>query len=370
MRKLKVHFSATSYPEDLTDWRGLFIRHMAFALARSGRLDLEMWTPPGDLPPSARARMTEGDRLWLSALMKRGGIAHLLRTDRLASIRCILELLYRLKRSLRSATDCDLYHLNWLQTALALPNNGKPALVTVLGTDMKLLDLPMVKALLRRKMRARKLALCPNAEWMTEPLSEAFGDLAHIEPVPFGIDPVWYAIERQPVASRPIWLVITRLTRGKLGPLLEWAKPLFHQQNRELHVFGPMQEQVDLPAWITHHGPVTPKELAAHWFPRAHGLITLSQHAEGRPQVMLEAMAAGIPIIASRIDAHENFLEDGLTGRLCSNSGELADAVGALENQEENRLYGRAARDWANSRVGTWDDCAQRYINVYEPLVR
>ncbi len=69
--------------------------------------------------------------------------------------------------------------------------------MTVLGTDLKLLGLPLVKTLLRRVMRGRKVAICPNAEWMREPLELAFGDLAQVCPVPFGIDPVWYAISTQ-----------------------------------------------------------------------------------------------------------------------------------------------------------------------------
>src|SRR3546814_20018551 len=61
---------------------------------------------------------------------------------------------------------------------------------------------------------------------------------------------------------------------------------------RSLHLYGPMEEEVELPGWVHYHGPASPRLLADEVFPAARGLITLSQHAEGRPQVLLEAMAA------------------------------------------------------------------------------
>jgi len=367
---MRVLFTATSYPTDLSDWRGLFIRHLAFALSRFPEIELRMWTPPGEYPEKATPQTTDSDNDWLASLMNVGGIAHLFRTRPHAAIIPVIGLLLRLRRTYRRSTQHDIYHLNWLQTALPLPRDGKPALITILGTDLNLLRLPLVKPLLRRVMHKRQVALCPNAEWMMEPLSESFGDLAFIKPVPFGIDPIWYEIKRSPDKLEPVWLAVTRLTRAKLGPLFTWAQPLFEGTGRQLHLFGPMQEIIEVPDWIEYHGPATPDELAKTWFPRAHGLITLSQHAEGRPQVMLEAMAAGLPIIASDIDAHRNFVEDEVTGKLCSSPSSLIEAIESLENLSENKRYGQSARDWATSRVGTWDDCANRYIDLYKKLSR
>src|SRR3546814_9782056 len=86
------------------------------------------------------------------------------------------------------------------------------------------------------------------------------------------------------------WVVVSRLTRNKIGPLFEWGQPAFASPERELHLYGPMEEEVELPGWVHYHGPASPRLLADEVFPAARGLITLSQHAEGRPQVLLEAM--------------------------------------------------------------------------------
>lgn len=366
---MKVLYVATSYPEDEADWRGVFIRHQAYALSRVENVSLAVWAPPGPLPANARYLASDKEKSWLSQLMREGGIAHALRSSGPLALPKITKLFNQLRLLYKRESDSDIYHLNWLQTALPLPPNGKPALITVLGTDLKLLGLPLVKPLLRRVMGKRKVTICPNAEWMREPLESAFGDLAQVCPVPFGIDPVWYAIERKPDAQAPCWLAVTRLTRDKLGPLLDWSAPLFAGKNRELHLIGPMQEQIDLPDWVHYHGPGTPAQLARDWFGRAHGLITLSQHAEGRPQVMLEAMAAGLPIIASDMPAHSNLVQHGNTGQLCSSEHGYATAIEHLEDKGNNHAAGVASRAWVAREIGTWDDCAQRYAKLYRDLL-
>ncbi|WIM05475.1 MAG: glycosyltransferase family 4 protein [Candidatus Nitricoxidivorans perseverans] len=363
--------SSTSYPSGMDDWKGLFIRHLADALARRPDIRLGLWAPPGETHPKVSPAATARESRWLAQLMLDGGVAHAIRSGGARALTTPATLLWFLHRAYRRQTDLDLYHVNWLQNALPLPANGKPLLVSVLGTDMELLRKPLMRSLLRRVFRHRRTMICPNAEWMVAPLETLFGDLADVRFVPFGIDPVWFGIERPPLAGNAHqWIVVSRLTRAKLGSLFEWCAPLFEGRERELHLFGPRQEAVQVPPWIRYHGPASPEALSRDWFPNAAGLITLSRHAEGRPQVMLEAMAAGLPILASRLPAHENIVRHGKTGWLCDGPEDVAQGVGQFEEAELNRQAGRAARDWAAAEIGTWDDCAQRYASLYARLMK
>jgi len=346
--------------------------HIGAALARREDIRLAQWAPPGDMDPRVQYAATPNEAEWLAMLMRRGGISHWLRSRPASGAMAAWKLTRMLRSAYRRLDDnIDLYHVNWLQCALPLPANGKPALITVLGNDMRLLRLPGMRAALRRTMRGRNVAICPNASWMETPLREAFGDRAAIAPVPFGIDPRWYAIPRSAEAlRRPLrWLAVTRLTANKLGSLFQWSEPLFRDGRRELHLFGPMQEQLDIPSWVHYHGSATPEQLANEWFPGAQGLITLSRHAEGRPQVMLEAMASALPIVASRMPAHADIVANGVTGSLCDTPQDYADALVSLEDPATHLRMGMAARAWAAREIGTWDDCAARYVRVYRQLL-
>jgi len=366
---MRIYFAATMYPKDASDFRGVFIRHMVYSLARLPFVELIAWMPPGALPDNVAAATTPAESEWLRRLLQKGGVSHLIRSGGVRALLAPFNLLWMLAAGYRRHPEIDIYHINWLQTALPLPSNGKPALITVLGNDLKLLRLPLMRSMMRRMMHKRKVAICPNAEWMETPLEKAFGDVAEIVPVSFGIDPVWYSIERNPASDRRIWLVVARLTADKLGPLFEWSKPLFEGSNRELHLFGPMEQDIEVPSWVHYHGPASPQSLAAEWFPVAQGLITLSRHAEGRPQVMLEAMAAGLPIIASRMPAHGTIVVDGETGLLCDSQETYAQALDNLEDNDANSSMGAAARRKAQQDMGTWDDCAHRYHRIYSKLL-
>ena len=367
--KLSSLMVSTSYPVDLGDWRGLFIRHLSDALARRSDLAVRLWAPPGQAHPNILSATSTHESTWLSQLMRDGGIAHILRNGGINRFSAPLKLLNMLRQAYFRNEDVDFYHINWLQNALPVPDNGKPLLVTVLGTDMQLLKLPMMKNLLRRKFRQHPTTICPNAEWMVGPLNSAFGAVAKIQYIPFGIDSSWFKLKRQHVPTDvPMWIVVTRLTKGKLGPLFEWCEPLFHGNSRELHIFGPMQEQIDIPDWVHYHGPASPEQLEKLWFRRAKGLITLSKHAEGRPQVMLEAMAAGLPILASRLPAHENIVFDGKTGWICDAKEQFSANLEQLESTENNLHFGQSARTWVAWEIGTWDDCAARYNATYREI--
>ncbi len=365
---LRVLMSSTSYPENPQDWRGRFIANLAAALARRDDVTLSLWAPPGELPADVTAASTPSDSLWLGRLSQRGGIAHLLRTRQVLAVGTILGLMLRLRRAYRGQPT-DVAHVNWLQNALPLWGSTTPALITVLGTDFGLLRLPGMKTLLRAVLRQRSVILAPNAEWMRPVLEQAFGDLAEVRPIAFGVDDPWFELVRRlPQGRTRHWLAVTRLTKNKIGDLFNWGEGLFGQE-RQLHLFGPMQEQIEVPSWVKYHGPTHPADLLERWFPIACGLITLSRHDEGRPQVMLEAMAAGLPVLASDLPAHRDIVQHRQTGWLVASSQELGQGLGWLDDPVNSQQVGQAARRWIKESIGTWADCAGRYAAAYERLL-
>ncbi len=360
---------STSFPETRQDWPGRFIANMAEALARREDLQLALWAPPGEQSAIIQRATSPEDAEWLRQLLRSGGIAHLLRARPWQGGWAAAGLLRRLRRVYQRYQAVDVLHVNWLQNALPLWGIHRPVVITVLGNDFGLLRVPGMVAALRAMLRGRRAILAPNADWMVGELVRRFGDLAEIRPIPFGVDDPWFAMERRVTWEEPQqWLAVTRLTRRKIGDLFAWGEGLFDSQ-RQLHLFGPMQETLTVPDWVHYHGATHPKALLEEWFPRATGLVTLSQHDEGRPQVLLEAMAAQLPVIASALPAHRDLIRSGETGILVDSRSLLAAALQELELPAYNQRIGKAAQEWIRTTVGTWDDCACRYHAAYQTVL-
>ncbi len=362
---------SSSYPRGEKDWKSVFIRQMLGPLADKTSVNMTYWGPSGNLPDGVTYACLPDESAWLDRLMEDGGIAHLLRKGGVRSFTVPLKFLLLLQRGCNRQKHVDLYHVNWLQNALSLWRRKQPALITVLGSDMGLLKLPGMTMLLRNVLKKRRCVLAPNADWMVDELKLRFGDVAQVIPIPLGIDDDWFALqEKRQVSSPNQWLVVARLTSKKMGSLFDWGKDFFSlQSDRELHLFGPMQEEIQIPEWVNYHGPTYPDELKKKWFPTATGLITTSQHDEGRPQVMLEAMAAGLPILASNIAAHRNFITHRKTGWLVDSQEEFNAGIQYLSSTTNNQAIAAAAREWVEKEVGTWSDCADRYLKTYHTLL-
>ena len=366
-----VFFASTSYPKDLKDWKGVFIRQLLKELAGHSQVKIKYWGPPGEFPACIEYACSADESAWLNWLMEQGGIAHLLRQSGFQLFFVIAKLVYYLYFACKRQSNVEIFHINWLQNAILLWRTRTPAVIAVLGSDFNLLRLPGMTALLRFVLKRRRCVIAPNAEWMKNELEQRFGDIAQIIPISLGINDEWFAIKKaRPSADKSKWIVVSRLTSRKIGLLFDWGEDIFLDNSKhELHLFGPMQEQMLIPDWVHYHGATHPQDLCENWFPQATGLITLSQHDEGRPQVMLEAMASGLPVVASNLPAHNDFIVHKKTGLLVASQKEFTESIEWLTHYENNQQISVEARHWVRREVGTWADCAERYISIYTMLL-
>jgi phosphatidylinositol alpha-1,6-mannosyltransferase len=91
-------------------------------------------------------------------------------------------------------------------------------------------------------------------------------------------------------------------------------------------------------------------------------------NVDGLPNVILEAMSSGLPVVASGISGIPLAVEDGRTGRLVSEGDPLALAAALdelLAAGDARRTWGRAGREKV-CRELTWDAVARRYHEAYE----
>jgi glycosyltransferase involved in cell wall biosynthesis len=103
---------------------------------------------------------------------------------------------------------------------------------------------------------------------------------------------------------------------------------------------------------------------------RAFDVFALASRWEGLPRVFPQAMAAGLPIVATRVDGAADAIEDGITGRLV----EVGDAAGlgaALVELASDPDRRRAMGERGRARVEEFSATrmVRRLEGIYEALV-
>jgi len=100
-------------------------------------------------------------------------------------------------------------------------------------------------------------------------------------------------------------------------------------------------------------------------------LILPSLFGEGLPMVVLEAMAAGVPVVATSVEGTPEAVRDGVDGYLAQpkNAGDLAAKIDQLcSDRERWQAMGRAARERQQS-LFTTTHMAKRVADVYRQLL-
>jgi glycosyltransferase involved in cell wall biosynthesis len=98
----------------------------------------------------------------------------------------------------------------------------------------------------------------------------------------------------------------------------------------------------------------------------AFDLFVITSRTEGFSIATIEAMASGLPIVATRCGGPEEILEDGVTGVLVENGSAeaIAEAIEALRTDpRRRRRLGDAARADVRERYGL-----ERQVEAYEAL--
>jgi glycosyltransferase involved in cell wall biosynthesis len=114
-------------------------------------------------------------------------------------------------------------------------------------------------------------------------------------------------------------------------------------------------------------GPVT--DTQAHL--AGADIFVLPSRSEGFSNAILEAMAAGLPVVASDVGGNAEAVQDGVSGTIIppENVGALADAIaGLLDDPERARSFGRAGKEIVARRFSN-EAMLQRVVRVYRRLL-
>jgi sugar transferase (PEP-CTERM/EpsH1 system associated) len=104
---------------------------------------------------------------------------------------------------------------------------------------------------------------------------------------------------------------------------------------------------------------------------RSMDVYALSSRVEGISNTILEAMATGLPVVATRVGGNEELVEEGVTGTLVPprDPEALAAALARyVEDEKLRREQGGAGRRRAEKEFGL-DRMVERYVEVYDSLL-
>ena len=122
-------------------------------------------------------------------------------------------------------------------------------------------------------------------------------------------------------------------------------------------------------SWCEHHGFVDRQRLKT-WLGEAT-LLALPSLEDNCPMTVLEAAAAGVPVVAANVGGVPDLIEDGRTGWLCDPL-DAASMVGAVEKilsqPEQARNLAAAARQAARERFHPLI-IARRHLEIYREVL-
>ncbi len=122
--------------------------------------------------------------------------------------------------------------------------------------------------------------------------------------------------------------------------------------------------------WCTHAGFANRDQFRAHL--GTASLLVLPSIEDNCPMVVLEAMAAGVPVIASRVGGVPDLVEDGQTGLFCDPMAPSTIAV-AVEKVLADRSVATELAERAKARARARFHpavIAQAHLGIYREILR
>lgn len=239
-----------------------------------------------------------------------------------------------------------------------------PVVLTSIGTDLNVITDPVCGILTRRALRESDY-LVTVSEALRKTALALGADAERSHAILNGCDTSVFFPQDRDQARRKLQIeengeavvYVGRLDLAKgLGELIEAAvllKPL--RTEMRCYLVGDGADRAALVAQVTRHGAEDwikfvdpcPTETVADWMAAAN-LVTLPSYREGCPNVVLEALAAGRPVVASDVGGIPELMDEGCGVMVpAKDAGALAVALeqvleGAWDAAEISKKHSRS----------------------------
>jgi glycosyltransferase involved in cell wall biosynthesis len=294
-------------------------------------------------------------------------------------------------RRLMRTRRFDLVHAHWIVpngVGALLLDAATPLAIGVHGSDVFMAEKSGVRSLSGAALRRARLVTGCSPELVERVCALGFPESA-ARVIPYGVDTETFAPGEDRVgwrqrlgipAAATVLLTVGRMVSKKGFDVLVEALPNVLAAAPSLHVVfagdGDRREEwragtEALGDRVHFPGAVLRDALPDLY--RAADLFVLpavhdrAGNVDGLPNVILEAMASGLPVVASRISGIPLAVESGRQGLLVAERhvADLAESLARLAGDPQRlAAMGKAARHRARTEL-TWDAVAGRYREAY-----
>jgi hypothetical protein len=206
-----------------------------------------------------------------------------------------------------------------------------------------------------RSVFARARGLVAFSHWVRDSLVADYGvPAARVAVLPQGVDTqLWQPADRRLDTTRPLRLLFVGADfkrKGGEALLKAWRAGLSAFCELDIVTRDP---EVAECAGLRVHRQLTPNCPALKQLYAQADVFLLPSLGDASPFAVLEAMASGLPVVATRVGAVGEMIDDGVTGWLIER-GDTSALVGRVKAMDADRsmlaAFGRAARIAAQSR--------------------
>jgi glycosyltransferase involved in cell wall biosynthesis len=379
----------TSFPRWQGDFSGSFVESLSISLTELG-VKVAVVAPGHTGAPyrEERGLLTIYRFVYmapsrLQVLAYEGGIPYKMRTSHVARLEVIPFLASMYDLACRAAKGCELVHVHWIPTGVVggavARRLGVPMVLTVHGSDGAYLE----RRGLKKRISSFSLQSASHVIAVSEVLERkllsfgvAPGDVSTIHN---GVDPAAFSVVPDETGGRKI-LWVGRMTEEKGVEFLIRAMKKVTRIHRDalLRLVGDGPErgklerltgELGLLNSVSFVGQKSHSEMA-RFYARCD-LVVLPSLSEGLPAALLEAMASGKAVVASKVGGIPELISHGRNGFLVApgSSDEIADGVIELLGRPEDMARMGVISRRLIENTHSWNSIASQVRSVYASAV-
>jgi len=290
----------------------------------------------------------------------------------------------------KAARKADIIHANWSVNGAIAGLVGflqrKPVVTTLHGEDVtRAKDSRLYRYLLVWCLRSNAKVMTVS-EAIYELLTHEFPDSADkIIFFPNGVDAELLnnPMAESKINEREVFSLLTvgsLIPRKAVGTIIDALSYVQSPQDFSLSVVGDgaelnkLREQVrekSLDGIVKFVGHVPPEKII-ECLQKADALV-LASYSEGRPSVVLESFAAGVPVIASDIEGVQELLRDDENGLMFKpgDAKGLALKIEKLQHNEELQIqFSKNGREFILWNHLLWENVGQKHAQLYNETIQ